>query len=98
MKCEEIQEAISALVDAELGPDEEREVRRHLDECARCRERFDALDRAAGLVGALEGPQPAPDFLARLDRRLGLELEIDGFVARPSRRVRAVWRPRWGLR
>lgn len=39
--CEKYREWISASVDGELTPDEEAELRRHLDGCAECRRLYD---------------------------------------------------------
>ncbi|GIW70910.1 MAG: hypothetical protein KatS3mg102_0452 [Planctomycetota bacterium] len=79
-RCEALGEELSALIDGELGPDEQARVLAHLERCSRCRQRRAALERAAALVGKLAQAEPVPDlaFLERLDARLRVELLQDG--------------------
>ncbi|MFD4895554.1 hypothetical protein ACFWNL_34870, partial [Kitasatospora sp. NPDC058397] len=51
--------------------DAARTLRRHLDDCAECRETADALGEVQALLGAVEAPPMPADIAARLDAALG---------------------------
>src|SRR5437667_8059345 len=86
--CAELREALSGFLDDELSPAEDAEVRAHLAECTACADRLETLERGTKFVRTLEDVKPRPDFLERLDARLAIELEADGFVLRRSARLR----------
>ncbi|MFD7579624.1 hypothetical protein [Kitasatospora sp. NPDC059817] len=50
--------------------DAARTLRRHLDDCAECRETADALGEVQALLGAVEAPPMPADVAARLDAAL----------------------------
>ena len=55
-------EPLSALVDGDLAPDQEVEVRRHLETCVACHRQVDglaALKRAVGRAYDSDAPAPA---------------------------------------
>jgi len=86
--CKDLGELLSARVDGELDRVEESRVEAHLEGCEACAGRFDALDRAAGLVGTMEPPAgglASEEFLRRLDERLEVELRVDGLIREPSK-------------
>lgn len=53
-------ESLSAYVDAELSRDEELELRRHLDSCARCHEVVETLMGLKAAVAATADVRPVP--------------------------------------
>jgi anti-sigma factor (TIGR02949 family) len=64
--------SLSAYVDAELAPESELELRRHLDSCPRCRDVVDMLEALKKSVAATAEVRPVPHSLrervAALDR------------------------------
>ncbi len=80
MTCKDFEETVSALVDDELAQAEAEQVRSHLHGCSACSDRYSALKKAAALAATYTAPPARIDFLDRLDRRLAIELEADGFV------------------
>ncbi|HSM14875.1 MAG TPA: zf-HC2 domain-containing protein [Thermoanaerobaculia bacterium] len=66
-------EALSALVDGELGEPERRELETHLAGCAPCRARLEGLRRVAGELGALGRPAPPPTLDLWVSRRVAIE-------------------------
>jgi hypothetical protein len=59
-------DALSALVDGELDPDEDATVRSHVAECSRCAEELAAVRRSRRLVRLLPGVEVPDDVTARL--------------------------------
>ena len=59
---------LSALLDGELDPAEEAQVRTHLSACDACRREFDVVSQARRLVRDLPPVEPAFGFLQRLRR------------------------------
>jgi len=68
--CEGRLEALSALVDGELGSEEELELRRHVDSCETCQAWRAQLDGLSNAVARSIGRQRAPRELAFRVRRL----------------------------
>jgi len=66
MKCQNIQEKLSAYQDRELEPKEQEQVRSHLLSCRGCREQFAELERIWKIVGQLEEIHPNPWFYRQL--------------------------------
>jgi anti-sigma factor RsiW len=62
-------EIIGAFADGELAVAERQAARRHLDECAVCRQEVAELERLAGWVGSLQHA-PSADFEAKMLARL----------------------------
>ncbi len=58
--CRNIEEMMSAYLDGEVSPDEERLVREHLASCPGCRATLEDLRRTATLVKGLEEVEPPP--------------------------------------
>lgn len=65
MTCHDAREALSALLDDELGPGERREVEVHLEGCAECRRELDGLRQTVAL---LRDVQPARAPVGFVDR------------------------------
>jgi Putative zinc-finger len=59
-------DALSALVDGELEPDEDSEVRAHVAACSRCAEELAAIRRSRRLVRLLPGMDVPDDVTTRL--------------------------------
>lgn len=68
--CEGRLEALSALLDGELAPDEELELRRHVDTCGACQAWRTRLDGLSTAVAHSIGRERAPRQLAFRVRRL----------------------------
>jgi anti-sigma factor RsiW len=84
--CEREREAIGALVDGELAPDERAALEAHLAGCAGCRQEFEELSRLAAAFASLPAVEPAPDFEARFWARIAREADApEGFAARLRR-------------
>ena len=66
--CEHWAEPISLAAAGCLSPDEEREVRRHIETCSDCRERFRQLTELCGAVA--EAQLPANDTAAAIVERV----------------------------
>ena len=58
-KCEEFEEALSALVDGELGDDRRGEVQAHLDSCDACKRTVERWQRLGSAARALDVPGDA---------------------------------------
>lgn len=77
--CEEMQALMSGHLDGELGPEEKRALRAHVEGCAVCREEFDSLKvlvSATSELGVEAPPEEVWDtFLDnvynRIERRTG---------------------------
>ena len=83
--CEHWAEPISLAAAGCLTPDEEREVRRHIETCSDCRERFRQL---TGLCGALaEAQLPAESMEAAIVERVMSAVASDE-SGRPKRSAR----------
>ena len=70
MNCPQTQTELSAYVDGELPPSIRAEVEAHIEGCAACRKRLAELRKLAEGVAALPKPQPAPQFLAAVRRKI----------------------------
>jgi len=68
--CEGRLEALSALLDGELAPEEELELRRHLDTCEACQAWRARLEELSTAVAHTIGRERAPRPLALRVRRL----------------------------
>jgi anti-sigma factor RsiW len=70
MKCRTIQKKLSAYQDGELKPREEKELRRHLQDCHSCKEAYENLERVWRAIGGLEEIRPDPWLYRRLAGRI----------------------------
>ncbi|GAA2123707.1 zf-HC2 domain-containing protein [Streptomyces synnematoformans] len=67
------------------SPARSRQLHRHLDECAACRETREALDGVRGLLGSLPEPSPMPAEIAgRIDAALAAEARYAVDVSRET--------------
>jgi hypothetical protein len=94
--CRAVDEDLSALLDAELSPQREAEVRAHLEACDRCTRRLEQLCDVDLTLASLPAPELPADLEARLMQRLA------GPAPRPTRargprRVPPRLRRAWGL-
>lgn len=87
--CREIDEDLSALIDAELAPEREAEMRAHLDDCDRCAQRLQDLCNVDLALADLVAPTVAADLGQRLAARIasdpGEESEPVPDAASPKR-------------
>jgi anti-sigma factor RsiW len=83
---------LSALMDGELAPEQSAAVRRHMENCPRCRRQFDILRQTDALVQGMETLEPSADFDRTFWRKVADQQE------RPSsgawlRSLWVGWRP-----
>jgi putative zinc finger protein len=81
MRCQNMQDNLSAYLDGELSQDVAGEIERHVEECTVCRDLLSALRSVSGLVGELPR-QTAPQALSedvqmQLERRMLLAADGD---------------------
>ena len=70
MRCEEIQDRLSAYLDAEMGPEDRLAIENHLEGCEGCRREAKLLRQTISTLHALEEiPVPA-DFRAKFQEAL----------------------------
>ncbi len=101
--CLAYDEDLSGLIDGELGEEREAEVRAHLDGCAHCRERLEALRGVDTALRSVAAPAVPSDLRARLAQRLSsrgpafARLRSAAHAASPRlRRAKSIpRRPRW---
>lgn len=79
--CARFAEDLSALLDGELAPAREAEVRAHLEGCAACRDRVGALRGVDEALRAAAPPAVPADLRARLRARIE---EADGGTRAPD--------------
>ena len=90
MTCWEFEARLSAFIDGELPPAEDREMRAHLDSCPSC---YAAHERQLGLRSALRkhlAPLIAPETL-----REGIARAVRVAGQAPGHRIRALPVQRW---
>lgn len=75
MNCHKVQKLISAYVDRELQPEEERRVRQHLQQCEACSREEEQELAVKGLLESLPELELPVDFWAGLDARLAEEAD-----------------------
>jgi len=66
MNCHDARELLSALVDGELTPDDQRQVEAHLAGCADCRKERERLGSTIVLLGQLDRPRAPVGFVDRV--------------------------------
>ncbi len=91
MRCQKIQELLSAYIDGELSPRQEALVKAHLETCASCAEVHASLAKTVGALGGLsdvEAPRSLPaSVLRRLETDTGrrnLRTVLVRWVALPA--------------
>ncbi|HVN39053.1 MAG TPA: zf-HC2 domain-containing protein [Myxococcota bacterium] len=91
IECTRYAEDWSALLDGELPPAREAELRAHLDDCARCRAKLASLARVDVLLAGLPVASANADLFARLRARIDAN-EASAAAPRlaPPRRRRAL--------
>jgi anti-sigma factor RsiW len=93
--CAPYEADLSALVDGELAPEREAEVRAHLGGCAACSERVEALCDVDLALASIAVPQVPADLRVRLAERIARE-DADREARAASRPTRAASRPTSG--
>jgi len=90
LECASVAEEWSALLDGELAPAREAELRAHLDGCARCQATLASLARVDVLLAGLPVPAANADLYARLRARIDVNEPRDAAprLAAPRRRRR----------
>jgi anti-sigma factor RsiW len=86
MNCGRVSNQLSAYIDRELTGVEMLHVRRHLDDCDRCRSEYEALCRMKTLLGGLRTAEPGPDFVAGTLRRWQGQQALGGRRSPAARR------------
>ena len=92
--CLAIEEDLSALIDEELAPEREAELRAHLETCDRCARRLEELCNVDLVLASLPAPEVRSDLRAQLEQRIAEHerseaLPAAGSVRRESRRRQA---------
>jgi anti-sigma factor RsiW len=62
MRCEEVQERLSALIDEQLSREEREQVEHHLYACETCSREYRQLRRFVEFCRQLEAPEPKIDL------------------------------------
>ena len=65
MDCKNIKEKLSAYMDKQVLPDEERQVKEHLAGCSHCAGEFDAMQRTWEALDGLAQVEPRDDYVSR---------------------------------
>ncbi len=84
MKCDAIQNKLSAYQDGELSAAEKEQVERHLAGCHACREQHVKLQQTWQALGEMTEIRPTPGFYERVTRKVDQAAEGD------------VWGSLWG--
>jgi hypothetical protein len=71
MRCETWIDGIGALVDGDLGPDDQRALEQHLEECAECRALLADLRTIRAAAFTLPRPEVPPNVWPSIQARLG---------------------------
>lgn len=83
MNCEKVLNLLSAYVDRELSPEEQRLVRAHLVGCRDCGAEYDALVALKQHLASLPSVEVPADFFAGVSARLDAE---ETLLPAPARR------------
>jgi anti-sigma factor RsiW len=76
--CLPFEEDLSALIDEELAPEREAEVRAHVDACSRCAARLGELCNVDLELAGLAPPAPSADLARGLAERIATDAEAPG--------------------
>jgi hypothetical protein len=92
LECAPYAEEWSALLDGELAPAREAELRAHLDGCARCQAKLASLARVDVLLAGLPVAEANGDLYARLRARIDASEARDAAprLVPPRRRARSL--------
>jgi anti-sigma factor RsiW len=64
------QEQFSQLIEGDLSPEQEQELRAHLDQCAACRREFDALRETLNSLSGLSRLPAPKEFDRKVQQRI----------------------------
>ena len=84
--CLAIEEDLSALIDEELAPEREAELRAHLETCDRCARRLEELCNVDLVLASLPAPEVASDLRAQLAGRIAEHERREALSAVSARR------------
>ncbi len=88
-QCESFKGLLVGLLDAELTPDETRQINQHLSRCAACRKEYEELRETSGKLSAISFQEPGDKILAevwkspysRAVRNTSLVMIVGGYAA-----------------
>jgi hypothetical protein len=80
-------EVLSSYLDAELPQAEQARVERHLEDCARCRERLSGLRRVVERLENLKRSAPPAHLGQSIEHRVRLEVRREDLLERLERQV-----------
>lgn len=93
MECRSCTEALTALLDDELAPEERTSLEEHLARCPRCSEEFGALRRTTELAGALGQLDPSLQLWSRIRVEIDQPSLVGSWVAQLGRLLFRPWVP-----
>jgi len=94
MNCQEFPSLYSSLIDDYADEHEQQVLRRHLQQCARCRRRASEFRSLRTELRALEPPKPEPEMTAQIRAALQRDARLQASYARE----RADWVDLWRTR
>jgi hypothetical protein len=71
MECEKIREQFSSLLEKELSPPEEKEVRDHLASCSECQKELERFEKTMQWLHAMEEVEVPEGFLSGVYKTMG---------------------------
>ncbi|MDQ0287171.1 hypothetical protein J2Z49_002290 [Desulfofundulus luciae] len=86
MRCQQIQELLSAYLDGEVEPSQQAKIKAHLEDCATCRYQWEDLVASVTLLRGLPGVSPPESFREQLLHKLEGRR-----IYAPRRRFRLGW-------
>jgi anti-sigma factor RsiW len=88
--CQQADDWLDQALEGTLPPRDERAWQRHLEECPRCRQRFDLAKRAMDALRCLPDVEPPADLLRRVMEALpGVSPQILGQIGGVVQRAEA---------
>jgi hypothetical protein len=84
--CQAIGEDLSALIDEELAPEREAELRAHLETCDRCARRLEELCNVDLVLASLPAPEVGSDLRVQLAGRIAEHERREALSAASVRR------------
>jgi len=70
MKCPQVQHRLSAFQDGELKPQDQERIRKHLESCSACRERYAEMEKVWQALGDFKEILPEPGFYGQLVKKI----------------------------
>lgn len=70
MNCKEAKELLSDYLDQRLTLSRLALIREHIKICSACAGELEELRETVALIGSLDEIEPAPDFLAQVNRKI----------------------------